>query len=45
MQTFISHILQNKIKQKSFFELLANNYYILIKIFLIVRTKSMFKII
>ena len=31
MQMFTSHILQNKIKQKSFFDILTNNYYIQIK--------------
>jgi len=31
MQIFTSHILQNKIKQKSFFDILTNNYYIQIK--------------
>ena len=31
MQMFTSRILQNKIKQKSFFDILTNNYYIQIK--------------
>ena len=46
MQIFTSHILQNKIKQKSFFDILTNNYYIQIKkCFFTGRIKSILNIV
>ena len=45
MQIFTSHILQNKIKQKSFFDILTNNYYIQIKKCFLQRELKVLKIL